>query len=134
MAYQDQPVRETITTERQVDTAADVRDQMRDERPVTPRDDHRMNVAERFIWLIAGIIMGLLALRFLLRLLGANPNNGFADFIYSISQPFAAPFFGLFNYDADLGAGRFEFETLIAILIYALIAWVLAKLVTLGKR
>lgn len=134
MAYQDQPVRETITTERQVDTAADVRDQMRDERPVTPRDDHRMNVAERFIWLIAGIIMGLLALRFLLRLLGANPNNGFADFIYSISQPFAAPFFGLFNYDADLGAGRFEFETLIAILIYALAAWVLAKLVTLGKR
>lgn len=134
MAYQDQPVRETITTERQVDTAADVRDQMRDERPVTPRDDHRMNVAERFIWLIAGIIMGLLALRFLLRLLGANPNNGFADFIYSVSHPFAAPFFGLFNYDADLGAGRFEFETLIAILIYALAAWVLAKLVTLGKR
>jgi|JI6StandDraft_1071083.scaffolds.fasta_scaffold15239_2 uncharacterized protein YggT (Ycf19 family) len=134
MAYQDQPVRETVTTERQVDTAADVRDQMRDERPVTPRDDHRMNVAERFIWLIAGIIMGLLALRFLLRLLGANPNNGFADFIYSVSQPFAAPFFGLFNYTADLGAGRFEFETLIAILVYALIAWVLAKLVTLGKR
>lgn len=134
MAYQEEPVRETVTTQRQVDTADQVRDQVREERPVTPRDDHRMNVAERFIWLIAGIIMGLLALRFLLRLLGANPNNGFADFIYSVSHPFAAPFFGLFNYDADLGAGRFEFETLIAILIYALAAWVLAKLVTLGKR
>lgn len=134
MAYQEEPVRETVTTQRQVDTADQVRDEVREERPVTPRDDHRMNVAERFIWLIAGIIMGLLALRFLLRLLGANPNNGFADFIYSVSHPFAVPFFGLFNYDADLGAGRFEFETLIAILIYALAAWVLAKLVTLGKR
>jgi YggT family protein len=134
MAYQEEPVRETVTTQRQVDTADQVRDQVGEERPVTPRDDHRMNVAERFIWLIAGIIMGLLALRFLLRLLGANPNNGFADFIYSVSHPFAVPFFGLFNYTADLGAGRFEFETLIAILIYALAAWVLAKLVTLGKR
>lgn len=134
MAYQEEPVRETVTTQRQVDTTDQVRDEVREERPVTPRDDHRMNVAERFIWLIAGIIMGLLALRFLLRLLGANPNNGFADFIYSVSHPFAVPFFGQFNYDADLGAGRFEFETLIAILIYALAAWVLAKLVTLGKR
>ena len=138
MAYEEQPVRETetetVTTERNVATAGDVRDEVRENRPVTPRDDHRMNVAERAIWLIAGIIMGLLALRFLLRLLGANPNNGFADFIYTISNPFAAPFFGLFNYDADLGAGRFEFETLIAILMYALLAWVLAKLVTLGKR
>lgn len=112
----------------------EVHEQIAEERPVTPRDDHRMNVAERAVWLVAGIIMGLLALRFLLRLLGANANNGFADFIYTISHPFAAPFFGLFNYSADLGIGRFEFETLVAILVYSLIAWVLAKIVTIGKR
>jgi uncharacterized protein YggT (Ycf19 family) len=104
------------------------------ERPVSARDDHRMNVAARAIWFVGGVIMALLALRFLLRLLGANPANGFADFIYTVSHPFAAPFFGLFSYTADLARGRFEFETLIAIVVYGLIAWGLARLVTLGKR
>lgn len=130
MAYEDNRVRETQTTTTQsvpVETVAE-------ERPVTAQSDHRMNVAERVIWLVFGIIMGLLALRFLLRLLGANPNNGFADFIYTISEPFAAPFFGLFSYDANLAQGRFEFETLVAILVYALLAWLLAKIFTLGKR
>lgn len=130
MAYEDNRVTETqTTTTQQVPTEAAY-----EERPVTAQSDHRMNVAERVIWMIFGIIMGLLALRFLLRLLGANPNNGFADFIYTLSQPFASPFFGLFNYDADLATGRFEFETLIAILVYALVAWLIAKIVTIGKR
>lgn len=84
--------------------------------------------------MIGGIIIGLLALRFLLRLLAANPNNGFADFIYTMSHPFASPFFGLFSYTENLGSGRFEFETLIAILVYGLVAWLLAKLVSIGKR
>lgn len=133
----NEPIRQT-TTERVAsdDGVAEQRtvEVPREERPVTPRDDHRMNVAERVIWLIAGIIMGLVALRFLLRLLGANPNNGFADFIYTISYPFAAPFFGLFNNTANLANGRFEYESLIAILVYAFVAWLLAKIVTTGKR
>ncbi len=133
----NEPIRQT-TTER-VATDDGVAEQRtvevpREERPVTALDDHRMNMAERVIWLIAGIIMGLIALRFVLRLLGANPNNGFADFIYTISYPFAAPFFGLFNYTANLSNGRFEFESLIAILVYAFVAWLLAKIVTIGKR
>lgn len=133
----NEPIRQT-TTER-VSSDDGVAEQRtveipREERPVTPRDDHRMNMAERIIWLVAGIIMGLIALRFLLRLLGANPNNGFADFIYTVSYPFVAPFFGLFNYTANLANGRFEFESLIAILVYAFVAWLLAKIVTIGKR
>ena len=135
----DEPqVRQHTTTER-METDRGVTEQRtveipRDERPVTARDDHRMNVAARLIWLVAGIIMGFLALRFLLRLLGANPVNGFADFIYGVSGFFAAPFFGLFGTNTILTNGRFEFETLIAIIVYALLAWVIARLVTIGKR
>lgn len=95
MAYEDennQPIRERVTTEREVTAEGQDREAMHQERPVTPLADHKMNVASRIIWLVLGIIMGLLALRFLLRLLAANPNNGFADFIYSLSHPFAAPF------------------------------------------
>ena len=130
MAYDDDRLRETQTTTTQSVPV----DRVAEDRPVTAQTDHRMNVAERVIWTVFGVIMGLLALRFLLRLLGANPNNAFADFIYTISEPFVAPFFGLFNYTVDLAQGRFEFETLIAILVYALIAWLLAKIVTIGKR
>jgi len=133
MAYIS-PDRGSITTEDEVEPEGALDNRAYQERPVTARTDHRMNIAERVVWLVAGIIIGLLAVRFLLRLLGANPSNGFADFIYNVSYPFAAPFFGLFSYTAKLNTGRFEFETLIAILVYALVAWLIAKIVTLGKR
>ncbi|MFZ1483652.1 MAG: YggT family protein [Candidatus Saccharimonadales bacterium] len=133
MAYEDNKAVEA--TEVQTTTTQQVA-------PVRPTNDpvaaaekeHRMTVIERVVWLVFGIIMGLLALRFLLRLLGANPSNAFADFIYTLSEPFAAPFYDLFNYDANLAQGRFEFETLIAILVYALIAWLIVKIITIGKR
>jgi YggT family protein len=102
--------------------------------PVERGADHGMNVIARVIYLLGGILIGLLAIRFLLSLLGANRGNGFADFIYSVTHPFVSPFFGLFNYTEQFGRSRFEFETLIAILVYALVVAVLARLVTIGRR
>ena len=93
-----------------------------------------MTVVERVIYLVGGILLGLMAIRFLLSLLGANRGNGFADFIYGVTYPFVAPFFGLFNYDVQYGRSRFEFETLVAMVVYALIMVVLARLVTIGSR
>lgn len=87
----------------------------------------------RIIWFIAGVILVLLAFRFVLTLLGANPNNAFADFIYTTSHPFVAPFFGLFGYNLQYGVSRFEIYTLVAMAVYALIAWGLARLVTLNQ-
>ena len=84
---------------------------------------------ERIIYLIAGIITGLLALRFVFALLGANPSNPFANFIYSASHPLVSPFFGLFNYRSQYGESRFELDTLIAIVVYALFAWLIVKIV-----
>jgi YggT family protein len=96
--------------------------------------EHRINVAERVIYLIGGVLITLLGLRFLLRLLAANPDNGFADFVYTVTHPFVAPFFGLFNYREQFGASRFEFETLIAIVVYAAIVALLARLAALPSR
>jgi len=101
---------------------------------VSPRAEYGMTLLERIIYLVGGIIIALLALRFLLSLLGANKGNGFADFIYSASHPFVAPFFGLFNYDEQIGVSRFEFETLVAIVVYAIVMAILARLVTIGSR
>lgn len=75
--------------------------------------------------LLIGLLLTLLGLRFIFRLFGANPNNEIANFVYTTSQPFVEPFFGLFNYRPELGIGRFEFETLIAIIVYGLLASVI---------
>ncbi|HSH55488.1 MAG TPA: hypothetical protein VK983_01520 [Candidatus Limnocylindrales bacterium] len=97
-------------------------------------DDHRKDVAARVVWFITGVLLSLLALRFLFALLGANPANGFANFIYTVTTPFVAPFFGLFRYDFTAGVSRFETFTLVAMAIYALIGYAIAKALTLTRR
>ena len=82
------------------------------------------------IYLLFGILEGLLAIRFVLPLLGANPAAGFAQFIYRITGPFIAPFVGLFG-TARFEGSVFEVNPLVAIFVYALIAWVLVKAVGL---
>jgi uncharacterized membrane protein len=98
------------------------------------KNEHQQNVAERVVWFIAGILLVLLGFRFLLSLLGANTTNSFANFIYSASHPFVSPFFSLFSYkNYSYGVSRFEVYTLVAMLFYAVVAWGIAKLVTLDR-
>jgi hypothetical protein len=94
----------------------------------------RVNPIERAIYLIGGILLSLLALRVIFALLGANPDNGIADFVYSITYPFVAPFFGLFGYDVQYGVSRLEIETIVAMLVYGLIIWGLAQIAAIGDR
>ncbi len=97
-------------------------------------DDHRKDVASRIVWFVAGVLLSLLALRFLFALLGANPANAFANFIYTVTTPLVAPFFGLFRYDFTAGVARFETFTLVAMLIYSLVAYGISKALTLTRR
>lgn len=90
-------------------------------------------LAARVVWYITGVIIALLALRLILQLLGANQGNPFVDLVYGLSGIFAAPFFGMFNYHPSYGVSYFEVSTLVAILIYALIGWGIARLFTLNR-
>ncbi len=90
-------------------------------------------VAARVVWFIAGVLLTLLAFRFVLALLGANQSNGFANFIFSVSHPFVAPFFGLFSYDTTYGVSHVEIFTLIAMAVYALVAYGIARLMTINR-
>jgi YGGT family protein len=95
--------------------------------------DRRRDLAYRIcqgIYLVFGIVEGLIAIRFVLRLLGANPDAGFADFIYGMTAPFLAPFFGLFG-TPSFGGSVLELHSIVAIVFYALLAWVLVKIVQL---
>jgi len=97
--------------------------------PYAERRDRPLKV-QNGIYLLFGILGGLLGIRFVLGLLGANPAAGFAQFIYGITKPFLAPFVGLFGQPRFEGS-VFELNALVAILVYALIAWVLVKIVGL---
>lgn len=86
---------------------------------------------EQLIYLVFGIIEALIGIRFILRLLAANPNAGFADFIYSVTAPFVAPFYSLFGVPGYRGSAL-ELGDIVAIIVYALIAWLLVRLLWLA--
>jgi hypothetical protein len=87
--------------------------------------------AARVVWYIAGVIITLLGIRFVLALLGASQGSAFVNFIYGLSYPFAAPFFGVFGYHTQYGVSRIEVSTLVAMAIYALLAWGIVRLITI---
>jgi hypothetical protein len=85
------------------------------------------NKVSQAIYLIFGVIEALIAIRFVLRLLGANAEAGFASLIDRLSTPLVAPFVGLFG-TPQLNGYVLELEALVAIVVYGLVAWGLAKL------
>ena len=89
-------------------------------------------LAQRVIWFIVGVINTIIGLRFVLLLFGANRDVPFTDFIYSISEPFVAPFAGMFGQPV-YGKAVFELSSLFAMLIYTLIGIGIAKALTLAR-
>jgi hypothetical protein len=86
--------------------------------------------AKQIIYFIFGAIEALLAIRFVLLALGANQASGFVRLIYSLSRPFVLPFLGIFGEPA-LGASVLEWASLVGIVVYALVAYGLARLIEL---
>jgi uncharacterized membrane protein len=82
----------------------------------------------QLIYWVFGLIEGLILIRLILKVLGANQAAGFAEFIYGITAPLVAPFMGLFNNQA-YGQSVLELSSIVALIVYALVAWLLAKLV-----
>jgi uncharacterized protein YggT (Ycf19 family) len=85
--------------------------------------------ARRVVALLFGILFVVLLLRILLLALGANSDNGIVDGIYGVTEPFVAPFRGIFTLDEIRPVGRSVFD--IAALV-ALIGWVLIELLILA--
>lgn len=73
------------------------------------------------------ILNSLIALRFLLKLMAANPANAFAQLVYFLTAPFLALFVGLTETPSFDGI-VIEFYDLIAILVYFALGWALIRL------
>lgn len=89
-----------------------------------------------FTWIInsiswlGGALEILLGGRLVLRLLGANPQNEFAQWINNLSAPFVAPFSTLFvNPTLGSKANVLDINIIIAMVIYALLIYSTVSLV-----
>jgi YggT family protein len=84
------------------------------------------------IWYVLGVIEALLIIRFILKALGANAGSGFANLIYTLSNPLALPFRGIFQ-TAVVEGNVFEWSTLIAGIVYGIVAFGIVQLFQLVK-
>lgn len=86
----------------------------------------------QIVWYVLGILEALMAFRFVLKLLAANPGAGFTSFIYGVTYPFVVPFLSVFKISKVEGS-IFEWTTLLAMFVYWLIAIAIIKLFVMGK-
>ena len=92
--------------------------------------------ARRVVSLIAGILAVLLALRILLLLLMANQTNAIVEFVYAVTEPFVAPFRGIFNFDtvSPGGASVLDIAAVVALIGWFLIYLLIMAILSLGDR
>lgn len=105
-------------------------------RRIETKTDSKTTVGN-IIWYIYGLFAMILGIRLILKLFGANSSNGFVDFVYSVSGVLSAPFdsiFGVTKTEAGNTQSVFEPSILVAIAVYALIAWGVAKLLTVNEK
>jgi len=84
------------------------------------------------IWYILAVVEILLGFRVTLKALGANAFSGFANLVYALSDPLALPFRGILQTNVEQ-ASVFEWSTIIAAIVYAIIAIGIVQLMQLFK-
>lgn len=90
------------------------------DRELSPRQ--KMRKTDQALWLLLSIVEILIGMRVFLKLIAANPQSGFASFVYTLSAPLLAPFNGLTQTPSANGA-VLEIPSLIAMVVYALLFW-----------
>jgi hypothetical protein len=86
--------------------------------------------ATQLVWLLFGILEALIALRIGLMLIGANAESPIVAMIYGFTALFLFPFAGLIG-SPTYGNMVLELSSIFAMLIYALIAWAIERVVWL---
>jgi len=97
-----------------------------------PEQERRLYTfkATQLVWLLLAILEAMIAMRIGLKLIGANADNLIVSMVYQFTSLFLFPFDGLIG---SLSTGNivFELSSIFAMLVYALIAYVVNKLILL---
>ena len=103
--------------------------------PVEP-DATNSQTVEYLIYFFFGFLEILLAFRLVLKLMGAGVGSAFVSFIYGLTGLFILPFNGIFSRGYSPGletTSVLEPATLVAIIVYIILAWGIVKLVRISS-
>ena len=92
---------------------------------------------ENTIYFVFGILEVLLVFRLFFKLTGASLASGFVSFIYTLTGIFVLPFMGIFHRGVATGfetASILEPETIVAIIVYMILAWGIVKFIQIVSR
>lgn len=94
-----------------------------------PAAEERMFLSRitQIMWLLFGFLEALIAIRVVLKLIGANPDAFFSVLINGITDVFLWPFAGL-TANPAVGAFQLEVTAIIGMIVYILLAWGLTRL------
>ena len=120
-------VRETVRTQNE-DTAAPVSEEV-----------SSTQTAQRVIYFLFGVLEVLLAFRLVFKITGAGHGSMFVNAIYALTRIFILPFGGIFPQASTTGletTAILEPATLVALIVYAVLAWGIVALVRIlsGER
>ena len=94
---------------------------------VTTTDTYLTDKLIRIIWFFITLLALLIGLRIMLGLLGAN-YTGFVQFVYALTEPFVAPFRGIFN-SPRVNRSYFDTAAFVAMFVWPLIGWGITEVI-----
>jgi hypothetical protein len=118
-------VKETVTTQNDNTKTVVV--------PPVVRLATNSQTVEHMVYYIFGFMEILLVFRMIFKITGANSFSAFVGLIYGITGIFILPFEGIFRSGYTQGAvaaSVFEPATLVAIIVYVVLAWGIVKLLS----
>ena len=83
----------------------------------------------RLIWLLAGVLETGFLLRLAFKMIAANPAAPFVAFVYGVTGLFLWPFSGMVADPAATNGMVLEVTTFVAMIVYALLTWILVKVI-----
>lgn len=128
--------RRDIDVERDPETGRVYEHRTVSEGPIAPSESEVVSSfnpgwrAVQLVYLVFGVIDGLLIIRLLLKLLGANPTAGFANWVYNVTAFFLAPFKNILP-TIGTDQSQLEMSVVLAIIVYALIGWAVGRLIAI---
>ncbi len=117
-------VKETVTTQNEGPREAVTTE--------TKRVATSSQTVEYLVYFLFGALEILLAFRLVLKLTGASISSAFVGLIYGLTGIFILPFEGIFRRGYAQGVETrsiLEPSTLVAIIVYAVLAWGIVKLI-----
>lgn len=87
------------------------------------------NLTSNLLYGLISLVEAFLALRFILKLFGANAGNAFVEWAYEMSSVLLEPFRGIFPTTVFKSSFVIEFSTLFAMVIYGVVALLVFALI-----